>query len=242
MSRLFVFGDSYSTPYVCVDPVYSFWGLCAKHLAVDEIINVSRPVNSFDSVCQLLVGIQNEYQYNWTEDWFIIGIPPLERITIFDDHKDTAYKAKIISVETWKEVDTTIQAHRGLISQQFYGGDQFLTVHADRSWTETQTLRQIYLLTQWLDTNRAKYLICNLSKPLDRDNRWGPSEFVLNYTINHDRCIVFDDTYYSVNVGINLPPDADNPDGWNGHHGPAGNKHYFEKSLKHKLDNIVNNT
>ena len=115
-------------------------------------------------------------------------------------------------------------------------------MHADRSWTETQTLRQIYLLTQWLDTNRAKYLICNLSKPLDRDNRWGPSEFVLNYTINHDRCIVFDDTYYSVNVGINLPPDADNPDGWNGHHGPAGNKHYFEKSLKHKLDNIVNNT
>lgn len=242
MSRLFVIGDSYTTPYICVDPVDSFWGLAAQYVAADEIINASRPVNSFDSVCQLLIGMQNEYDYDWDNDWFIIGIPPLERITIFDNHKNTEYPAKIINVQTWQEVNTTIQAHRGLISQQFYGGDHFLTVHADRSWTETQILREIYLLTQWLDRYNAKYLICNLSKPLDKNNLWGPSEFVLNYVINHDRSIVFDDTYYSVNVGINLPPDADGPEGWHGHHGPDGNKHYFETSLKHKLDNIINNT
>lgn len=240
MSRLFVFGDSYTTPYICVDPVDSFWGLAAAHLALDEIINASRPVNSFDSVCQLLIGIQNEYKYDWQNDWFIVGIPPLERITVFDNHKDTEYNAKIINVNTWQEIDTSIQSHRGLISKQFYGGDQFLTVHADRSWTETQILREIFLITQWLDKQNAKYLVCNLSKPLDKNNRWGPSEFVLDYAINHTRCIVFDDTYYSVNVGVNLPPDAEDSDSWHGHHGPDGNKHYFKTSIIHKLDTINN--
>lgn len=239
MSRLYVFGDSYSTPYVCVDPIESFWGLAAKYLQVNEIVNVSRPINSFDSVCQLLIGMQSEYEYNWDQDWFIIGIPPLERITLFDNHKDTEYNATIINCNSWDEQATTIQAHRGLVSQQFYGGDQFLTVHADRSWTETQILREIFLLTTWLDSKNASYLICNLSKPLDKNNHWGPSKFVLDYVINHNQCIVFDHTYYSVNVGINLPPDATTPDGWHGHHGPDGNKRYFEMSVKPKLQTLI---
>ena len=88
MNKLYVFGDSYITPYKNVDPQDSFWGLAGKHLGVEQIINVSRISNSFDSVCQLLIGMQNQYNYNWREDFFIIGLPPLERITIFDDHKD----------------------------------------------------------------------------------------------------------------------------------------------------------
>lgn len=240
--NLFVIGDSYTTPYVCVNPADSFWGLCANYVAVNKIINVSRPVNSFDSVCQLLINMQNEYQYNWNNDWFIIGIPPLERITIFDGYKNTQYKAKIIDVETWKETSIGIESHVGLISHQFYGEDRFLTIHADRSWTEVQTLRQIYLLTQWLDSNNAKYLICNLSKPFLKDSSWLPGKFVIDYVTKHPRCIVFDNTYYSVNVGINLPPDAKGPNDWHGHHGPDGNKHYFNTSIKNKLDIIINNT
>lgn len=242
MSRLFVIGDSYSTPYICVDPRDSFWGLSAKQIGVDEIVNASRPVNSFDSVCQLLIGMQNEYNYDWKNDWFLIGVPPLERVTVFDNHKNTAYKSLLINCENWHEVDSTMQCHNGLISKQFYGGDKFLTVHADRSWTETQLLREIYLLTQWLDSKNAKYLICNLSKPLDKENWWGPSETVLKHALEHPRCILFDNTYYSVNVGINLPPDSEHAEHWSGHHGPEGNKRYYEMSLKSKLQGILNNT
>ena len=233
MNKLYVFGDSYTTPYVCVDPQESFWGLAGKQLGVEQIVNVSRPVNSFDSVCQLLIGMQNQYKYNWKEDFFIIGLPPLERITIFDDHKDTEYKSKIIDRD-WNEIGTTIEAHRGLVSKQFYGEDQFLITHADRSWTETQILREIYLLTKWLDGVGANYLICNVTKPLLEDNWWGPSEFVLKHAIDHDRCLLFDNTYYSVNYDIHKPADYDLY-GWYGHHGAEGNKLYYETSIKDKL-------
>ena len=233
MNKLYVFGDSYSTPYACVDPQDSFWGLAGKQLGVEQIINVSRPSNSFDSVCQLLIGMQNQYEYNWKEDFFIIGVPPLERITIFDDHKDTEYKSKIIDRD-WNETDTTIEAQRGLISPQHYGGDNFLITHSDRSWTETQILREIYLLTKWLDGLGANYLICNLSKPLSEDNWWGPSEFVLKHAIDHDRCLLFKNTYYSVNYNIHKPKDYDLYS-WTGHHGPEGNKLYYETSIRDKL-------
>ena len=237
MSKLFVFGDSYATPDKCVEPKDSLWGLTGVELGVDEIVNVSREVNSFDSVCQLLIGMQNEYTYDWDNDYFIIGIPPLERITVFDDHKNTSYAAKLFNPKTFESFDTSIQAHSGLVSLQFYGTDKILTIHADRSWLETQVLREIYLLTKWLDSNNAKYLICNLSKPLDEDNRWGPSDIVLNHAIEHNNCIIFNKTYYSVNVGINIPPDADTvpTDPYSGHHGAEGNKLYYETSLKRKM-------
>ena len=233
MNKLYVFGDSYTTPYVCVDPQDSFWGLAGKHLGVEQIINVSRIGNSFDSICQLLIGMQDQYKYNWKEDFFIIGLPPLERITIFDDHKDTEYKSTIFH-QDWNKTDTTIEAHRGLVSKQFYGEDQFLITYADRSWTETQILRELYLLTKWLDGVGANYLICNLSKPLLEDNWWGPSEFVLRHNIDHDRCLLFDNTYYSVNYNIHKPADYDLY-GWTGHHGAEGNKLYYETSIKDKL-------
>jgi hypothetical protein len=233
MNKLYVLGSSYLTPYLCVDPQDSFWGLAGKHLGVEQIINVSRPGNSFDSVCQLLIGMQNQYKYNWKEDFFIIGLPPLERITIFDNHKDTQYKSTLFNTD-WLGTDTTIEAQRGLVSKQFYGADQFLITHADRSWTETQILREIYLLTKWLDGVGANYLICNESKPLLEDNWWGPSEFVLKHAIDHDRCLLFKNTYYSVNYNIHKPADYDTY-GWWGHHGAEGNKLYYETSIKDKL-------
>ena len=233
MNKLYVFGDSYTTPHLCVKPQDSFWGLAGKHLGVEQIVNVSKPSHSFDSVCQLLIGMQNQYKYNWKEDFFIIGLPPLERITIFDNHKDTIYKSKIIDRD-WNEIDTTIEAHRGLVCGKFFGLDKFLITHADRSWTETQILRELYLLTKWLDGVGANYLICNLSKPLLEDNWWGPSEFVLRHNIDHDRCLLFDNTYYSVNYNIHKPADYDLY-GWTGHHGAEGNKLYYETSIKDKL-------
>jgi hypothetical protein len=233
MNKLYVFGDSYTTPYVCVDPQDSFWGLAGTQLGVEQIINVSRPMNSFDSVCQLLIGMQNQYEYSWKKDFFIIGLPPLERITVFDNHRDTEYKSTIFD-QDWNEIDTTIEAHRGLISKQFYSQDKFLITHADRSWTETQILREIYLLTKWLDGVGANYLICNASKPFDKNNLWGPSEFVLKHAIDHDRCLLFDNTYYSVNYDIHKPADYDLY-GWRGHHGAEGNKLYYETSIKDKL-------
>ena len=225
-----MFGDSYTTPNVCVAPVDSFWGLTATTLGIPEIINCSRPVNSFDSVCQLLIGTHQDI--DWINDLILIGIPPLERITVFDNYQNTEYLGCKFNTQNWKQEKVKLECHRGLVSLQNYGTDKQLIIHHDRSWLETQVLRTVFLLTAWLDSKNANYMILNLSKDLDKNNVWGPSNFVLSYGLTHSRCIMFENTYHGINIGVNKPADCDTPEG---HHGPAGNRYFFEKSLLPKL-------
>lgn len=234
-NKLWVFGDSYTTPGVCVNPADSFWGLTAVALGIKQIINCSRPVNSFVSVQHLLINLHTEIDFE--NDLIFIGIPPLERITVFDNFKDTEYLGSQIDTETWSSTTFDIDAHRGLMCLQNYGQDQMLVVHSDRAWVETDVMRQIFLLTTWLDNVGANYFVINLSKDFDKDNVWGPSNFVLPYCKNHQRCVLFDNTYRGINVEINKPEDF-NQYGWNGHHGPAGNRYFFEKSLLPKLKEL----
>jgi len=229
-----VFGDSYTTPGICLEPHCSFWGLTAHHAGIPLIKNCSRPGNSFDSVCHMLVSMQE--QYNWGQDLFIIGIPPLERITVFDDYKDTAYVGNNIDTNTWTTQTFEIASHRGLAGLQNYGADKPFIIHSDRAWTETQILRTIFLITTWLDSKNANYMILNLSKDLDKNNIWGPSEFLLPYSISHPRCILFENTYYGINLNKTPPADYDKF-GWNGHHGPAGNMNFFTNSLWPQMKN-----
>ena len=226
--KLWVFGDSFATPNICVEPQDSFWGLTAAYCNIPTVMNCARPVNSFDSVCHLLVSEQ--YSYTWDRDLLLIGIPPLERITVFDDHKNTVYYGHEFKTPDWDFTQFQLYSHQGLIGLQNYGTDKQLIVHSDRGWLEAQVLRTIFLLTTWLDSKNANYMILNLSKELDWTNIWGPSKFVLPYTLQHPRCILFDETYRSINLNKNPPLDFDQY-GWDGHHGPAGNKHFFEQSL-----------
>ena len=227
-NRLWVFGDSYTTPNSCVSSEDSFWGLTAKHGNIPTIINCSRPGNSTNSITQLLVGMQEEY--NWKTDLFLIGLSILERITVFDNQQDTSYIGNKFDTQTWTPTKFDIACHRGLVARQNYAKDHNLILYSDRSWTETQILRDIFLLTTWLDSKNANYMILNLSKALTSTNVWGPSNFVLPYCMNHSRCILFENTYQSINLNVNPPADFDQF-GWDGHHGPAGNQYFFEKSL-----------
>lgn len=230
-NKLWVFGDSYSTPEYCVPSRESFWGLTAAHISAKQIMNCSWPGNSFDSVKHMLISMQQ--QFDFANDFFIIGMPPLERLTVFDNYKDTKYQLTCIDTDSWKATKQQISCHTGL---QIIPGDksQQMVIYEDRAWTETKTLADIFLITTWLDSVQANYLIVNLSKPLDSNNVWGPSEFVLPYSQKHKRCILFDDTYYSVNLNKNEPVDFKHYS-WMGHHGPAGNKHFFETSIKNKI-------
>ena len=230
--RLWVFGDSHSTPSVCVAPEKSFWALAASELGVDTVINCSRPKISFESVCHMLVGEQ--HRYNFEKDFFIIGLPPLERITVFDGHKDTALTSFIFDTKTWKAETNYVTSHHGLINMQYAELDKISIMISDRSWVETQALRQIFLITQWLDSQNANYVIVNFSKNLDKNNHWGPSQYILDYCLKHKRCQVFDNSLYDVNINVNKPKDFD-LFGWFGHHGPVGNAHFFKTSIKDKL-------
>lgn len=179
----------------------------------------------------MLVGLQLKFDFK--NDFLIIGIPPLERLTVFDNFKDTRYNATCISTNDWGQTKMEINCHTGL---QLIKGDEAgkMIVYEDRAWTETQALTTVFLLTTWLDSVGADYLIVNLSKPFDINNVWGPSEFVLPYCVNHKKCILFTDTYHSVNLDKNKPADFAEH-GWWGHHGPDGNRYFFEKSIKDRF-------
>ena len=41
------------------------------------------------------MAISMQHEYDWTNDFLIIGIPPLERLTVFDNYKDTYYNKHI---------------------------------------------------------------------------------------------------------------------------------------------------
>lgn len=231
--KLWVFGDSFTTPNEYVSISESFWALTATKLGIPQVLNYSRPINSFDTVCQMLVSEQAKF--DWKKDLFIIGVPPLERITVFDNFKDTEFLAWNIDANNWTFDKFDVPSHRGLACLQSFGNDEKLIVHSDPSWTETQGLRDIFFLTKWLDGCNANYIVLNLTgRSFDKNNIWGPSEFVLPYTKNHPKCILFDDTYHSVNLEVNRPVDYDRY-GWGGHHGAEGNRHFFEKSLWPKL-------
>ena len=223
-----MFGDSHTSPDICVSPDESFWGLLASHMNIPKVMNCSRPNNTFDSICQLAVGVQQKI--DWNKDLILIGIPHLERITVFDNYKNTEYIGNSFDTDTWNREKFDLECHRGLVALQNYGEDRELIIHHDRSWVETQTLRTVFLLTAWLDSKNANYMILNLTKDFMKDNIWGPSEFLLPYAINHPRCILFDNTYYGTNLNVNLPADFDLY-GWDGHHGSVGHRYFFEKSL-----------
>jgi hypothetical protein len=231
-NRLWVFGDSHSTPGAGVAPEQSFWALAARHLGVATVDNCSRPKLSFDSVAHIIVGEQ--HQYCWDKDFFIIGLPPLERITVFDDHKDTELLKKSFDTSNWKMQTSGVVSHHGLINFQYTDLEKaFVTMH-DRAWLEAQILRQLFLLTQWLDSHSASYLIVNLSKNLDSDNLWGPTQTILDYCNNHPRCEVFKNSMYDCNLNLHKPDDF-HQYGWYGHHGSDGNRHFFETTIKNKL-------
>jgi hypothetical protein len=230
-NKLWVFGDSYTTANYCVDVKDSFWGLTAKHLNAKNIVNCSWPGNSFGSIKHMLISMQ--LQFNFANDFFIIGIPPLERLTVFDNFKDTKYYATCIDTTKWQSQQQQIDCHTGLQILKV-ADTQHMVVYQDRSWAETQELASIFLITSWLDQVNANYLLVNLSKPFDTNNVWGPSGFVLPYCRDHNKCILFDNTYYSVNLDKYKPADFKQY-GWMGHHGPEGNQHFFEISIKDKL-------
>ncbi len=180
----------------------------------------------------MLIGEQQ--RYNFDQDFFIIGLPPLERITVFDNYKDTAMVSSIFDTKTWQAETSNVASHHGLVNLQYKELDRLSILISDRSWIETQVLRQVFLITQWLDSCKANYIIVNLSKNLDPMNHWGPSQYILDYCVNHARCKIFDGSMYDVNLNINRPADYDDF-GWHGHHGPVGNRHFFETSIKDRL-------
>jgi hypothetical protein len=210
--------------------VDSFWFLTATVLNTENVYNYSWPGNSFDSVVHNLISESD--QYDWENDFFIVGIPPLSRLTIVSKDSTLSYHRRLFD-STATEIDQQlILCHHGLENRQFIH-DPLAVRFENPTWTQTQTLRTVYLLNAWLDSKKANYLIVNLSKDFLTEHS-ATGSFLLNACLNHPRNMLRGDTYYNVNLNRNKPADFDQY-GWAGHHGPAGNHCFFEQAVMPRL-------
>jgi hypothetical protein len=232
-NKLWVFGDSYSTPGICVEPQDSFWMLTAQHLGVSNVYNYSRCGNSFEAVVHALISDSTEY--DWQHDFFLIGIPPLARMAVVSKDSTYSHHRCVFDIDSNKLDEQLILCLHGIQSFSFYH-DPLAVRFEDPQWTQIQTLRTIFLLNAWLDSMNANYSIINLSKNFLIDDS-ANGTFLMKNCLTHPKNLIVGDTYYNINLGVNKPVDFDQYE-WSGHHGPVGNKHFFDNSL---LPHLIKN-
>lgn len=236
-----VFGDSNSTPDAFVSPAESFWGLAARDLGVDKIVNYSRPGFSFDAVLHILI---NE-TFNFADDYFLIGIPALPRYIAYSDKIKKNYTAKQFDANYTIEeipIHSLDNTHPFRFEEQF-DNDRLGVDRFSKEWLDVQSLEKIFLLHQYLTAMKARFLILNLSVPIVCQDMWPAGKGVMTKVQDLDECVIFDSTYQSVNFHDQIKPADFDQYGWQGHHGAAGNQNWYTKVIKPKMIelNWINN-
>lgn len=235
--KLNVFGDSYTTPNFCVAPTDSFWGLMAQKLNVVNIDNYSHPGFSLDHIVHIIL---NE-DFNFEQECFIIGIPPLIRYIAYNDESKTMWHKNSFTLAFDKPCKTTIESLTN--TQRFSFDEQFKNdksgaLRFNAEWNDVQCLEKIYLLHQYLTSKSAKFIIVNLSNPLHYQDLWPAGKTIMTKVGLLKECIIFDHTYYSVNYQDKIKPADFDQHGWQGHHGAEGNKNWYNKILEPKIKEL----
>jgi hypothetical protein len=232
MSRLIVYGDSYSTPGFCVEPKDSWWGLMAQDLQVGSIENYSWPGNNVDSISHLIVAGAGFSP----EDYVVIGVPPIERFTVFDPDGQAPSNHRFFgNLEPMDQ--QVLREHDGLRQVTTHQLGQSYVMAWNRSWQEAQVLKELFLLKQYVQGWTPNVLLVNLAEPFQPRTEWLTLASIQRRFLADPHSILFDSTYYSVNKNINCPVDFDTH-GWHGHHGPVGNKHWYETVLYPRIKQL----
>jgi hypothetical protein len=224
-----------------VSPAESFWGLAARDLGVDKIVNYSRPKFSFDAVLHILI---NE-TFNFADDYFLIGIPFLPRYIAYSDKIKKNYTAEKFDKRYTAEeipIHSLDNTHPFRFDEQF-DNDRLGVDRFSKEWLDVQSLEKIFLLHQYMTLNKAKFLILNLSVSIVYQDMWPAGKSIMTKVQNLSECVIFDNTYQSVNFHDQIKPADFDLYGWQGHHGAAGNLNWYNKIVKNKMIelNWINN-
>ena len=232
-----MFGDSYTTPQFCVSPENSFWGLIAQALKVNSIDNFSHPGFSFDHIIHLIL---NE-DFDYHQDYFVIGIPPLVRYITYSDNFITTWHkhayANLFGDVRQVVVESLSNTQKFNFEEQFQNNKQGIT-RFNAEWNDVQNLEKIFLLHQYLMSKQAKFIMVNLSNPIHYQDMWPAGKNIMNKIYQLNECIVFSDTYYSVNYHDRIKPADFDIYGWQGHHGEEGNRNWYNKVLELKIKQL----
>lgn len=234
---LHVFGDSFSTPNFCVQPCDSFWGLAGKYINADVIINYSQSGMSFEQILHMICN----KTFNFKTDYFLIGIPPIARVSIVKKQKSHTQSTFDLQ---FAETVTSLDVINEIVQYDYadiFKGNRLFIANYNHAWLETKTCDLIFLLYNYLKQQNAKFMILNLTIPFYFDEHWPVSKNIMTKLKLIPECVLFNDTYFSTNKEDNIKPvdrNPNDPDCWFGHHGPEGNYNWFNKLLKNKIKEL----
>lgn len=229
-----VFGDSNSTPHVCVSPEESFWGLAARDLGVSKVANYSHPRFSLDAVIHILT---NE-NFNFADDYFFIGIPFFPRYIAYSEVSGKRWSVSQFDYNLALVDEMSIDSLENTIPFKFeeqFNNDKNGIDRFSSEWLDVQSLEKIFLLHQYLTAMKSKFLILNLSVPVFYQDLWPAGQSIMRKVNDLDECVIFDHTYQSVNYNDHIKPADFDQYGWLGHHGAAGNLNWYKKIVKNKM-------
>lgn len=226
MSKLWIFGDSYSTPDYCVPASNSWWKLSADAMNLD-VENLSWYGYSWDSVVHCLMCVRGEIA---TTDKIIVGVPPLERLTYFSPDTPPAIRVSYVDGVASESVNSS---HNSLNEISLHQAGREAIERYNRSWAEATVLAQAILLTESFNN----LLVVNLAEPFQGLTNLDLLKPVQLQALENSRIAVFENTYYSANLNLHQPVDFETH-GWHGHHDEKGNSHWFETALLPKYKEL----
>lgn len=229
MSKLHVFGDSYSTPDYCVSVPDSWWGLLAQDLEVSNVINWCWSGNNVENIAQTLFCYQNEIQRN---EFIVIALPPMGRITTYNpDLADSRplkptkrlYNNNLECIDEW-----SILTQQGLVEQSVHHMSKDFVLTWDPGYAEAVALRNIGLLLKYFETNPM--MVVNASVPFQPLTEWSTLRMAQDQVFDDPRVELFE-TYYTVNKDKHRPVDFDEWE-WMGHQGAPGNLEFYNRVVQ----------
>jgi hypothetical protein len=238
--ELYVFGDSFSAPFLCVNPKDSFWGLAAKDLNIDTIYNYSWYKNCLENIVHTILNEEFDYE----NGYFIIGIPPLVRASIYIESKDSKivddkelYKFDNIFNSSNLEVESLKNVSNWPFNEAFTNEKEYVS-YFRAEWRDVLALEQIYLLACYLKSMNAKFMIVNEGEDIHYQESWPAGKEIMQKVKNLDNCFMYADSYHDLNIRDKIKPADFKKYGWAGHHGPEGNLNWYNKHIKLNMINL----
>jgi hypothetical protein len=235
---LYVFGDIKTIPNLGVEPRESFWGLAARDLNVDYIYNFSFANNCLDNIIHLIVN----HEFNFTNSYFLIGVPPLTAYSVLDPTKNKPDNQRVFMFDRFFNThlieSSVLSGVVGINFSEAFSNDLNYTSYFRAEWHQVLMLEKIYLLSEMLKAKGAKYIIANLSKPFDMQEQWPVASPIMTKVSNDLNCVIFNNTYYSVNMEDGIEPIGFALVDWNGHYGSEGNNNWYTKVIKPKMQEL----
>ncbi len=236
MSKLYVFGDSYSTPGFCVDPKDSWWGLLAKDLEnnISQVKNYSWPGNNIDSIGHVMLNLAGQLEPN---DYIVTAVPHLQRLTMFNPDDSKQYKSTVYNSMLVEQDTADVLCHTGLAQYSVRDMDRKFVNLWNPSWIEAQVLRHMLTMDCFLKQRVKNVLWLNSSVPFQPLTQWPVLETLQTMAQTADNFLLFDKTYYTVNNEKIKPVDFDSH-GWFGHQGAEGNLAWYQQAVKPMIERL----